>query len=83
MQTGMKSDVPLILTQIRPLSTNSDDITISKNDVIGNSTNPSNPMQGHITDFVLNHVAQTLYPEVSIVWKYKDRVRHILIQVSP
>ena len=76
MQTGMKSDVPLILTQIRPLSTNSDDITISKNDVVGNS-------KGYIADFVLNHVAQALYPKVSIVWKYKDRVRHILIQVSP
>ena len=59
----MNSELPLILTQIRPLS---DDITSSKNDIIGGE-NRGIVQEGYVSDFVLNHVGRSLYPSVRVV----------------
>lgn len=70
MQTGMNSELPLILTQIRPLSP--DDITGSQNDIIpaGNQST-GRGRSGYIRDFVLNRTAHTIYPSVRVVWRHE------------
>ena len=84
----MNSDLPLILSQIRPLPTNSDDITtIYEDDIIKMSANCHGDTQmdsGYITDFVLNHAARSMHPGVSIKWKHsqKHRFRHLSIDYS-
>ena len=77
MQTGMNSEVPLILTQIRPLPPEDNyDIISCKNDVIPTVyQSVEEEESGYIRDFVLNHTAQTLWPNVKVTWRHEIESR--------
>ncbi|CAI8021472.1 Uncharacterized protein C824.03c, mitochondrial [Geodia barretti] len=85
MQTGMNSEVPLILTQIRPLPPEDNyDIIGCKNDVIPTGhQSVVEEESGYIRDFVLNHTAQTLWPNIKVTWRHSretGRKIDILVQ---
>ena len=74
MQTGMNSKFPLILTQIVPLSPPDDIIScnngvISCNNDIIPAIKEGDSKEGYISDFVLNHTAQSLWPDVKVSLK--------------